>query len=363
MKTIKLSQTSPDVARLFDHARDDDVIVRLADGSEFLCHRRRFRPRDREDPCQREADGPAGGSRRADDDRPARRGQAQLRPLNERPFDRGSPTMSIKLRDKETDLPPLADEPAALGELTRSSRSTSARAARSLPEDGRRPQGPAHQVPRGEPDAVSPFFKHDYGAERIDGLIKGVCAVLGIGYKATASTLFRKPGMKHGIEADKSYYIEHATALRTTRDGAPRSAASWACRRSGCTGCGSFARQFLHLGLTAGIDPRPRAAPSRSSPRPTWCRGSRTYPCEHGHRVLRVSRLWKVGSTKEFGTRGDGPEPRFSRWFLRPDRAVGGPSVTEFRAGASRRDHGPPAGKRAMPSIVVRCRGRSRRGR
>jgi hypothetical protein len=36
MKTIDLSQTSPDVASLFEQARDDDVIVRLADGSEFL---------------------------------------------------------------------------------------------------------------------------------------------------------------------------------------------------------------------------------------------------------------------------------------------------------------------------------------
>ncbi|MHB1559876.1 MAG: hypothetical protein ACYC61_20700 [Isosphaeraceae bacterium] len=36
MKTIDLPQTSPDVASLLEQARDDDLIVRLADGSEFL---------------------------------------------------------------------------------------------------------------------------------------------------------------------------------------------------------------------------------------------------------------------------------------------------------------------------------------
>ncbi len=36
MKTIDLPQTSPDVASLLEQARDDDLILRLADGSEFL---------------------------------------------------------------------------------------------------------------------------------------------------------------------------------------------------------------------------------------------------------------------------------------------------------------------------------------
>jgi hypothetical protein len=36
MKTIDLAQTSPDVALLLDQARNDDLILRLADGSEFL---------------------------------------------------------------------------------------------------------------------------------------------------------------------------------------------------------------------------------------------------------------------------------------------------------------------------------------
>jgi hypothetical protein len=36
VKTIDFAQAPPDVACLLDQARNDDVIVRLADGSEFL---------------------------------------------------------------------------------------------------------------------------------------------------------------------------------------------------------------------------------------------------------------------------------------------------------------------------------------
>jgi hypothetical protein len=36
VKTIDLPQASPDVAVLLDQARDEDLILRLGDGSEFL---------------------------------------------------------------------------------------------------------------------------------------------------------------------------------------------------------------------------------------------------------------------------------------------------------------------------------------
>ena len=36
MKTIDFAQAPPEVARLLDQARDEDLLVRLADGSEFL---------------------------------------------------------------------------------------------------------------------------------------------------------------------------------------------------------------------------------------------------------------------------------------------------------------------------------------
>ncbi len=65
---------------------------------------------------------------------------------------------------------------------------------------------------------VSPSRKHEYGAERIDGIVKEVCDVLGIDYHATASTLFRRAGRDHGIEADKSYYIANEPAVRGIGD-------------------------------------------------------------------------------------------------------------------------------------------------
>jgi hypothetical protein len=35
MKTVDLTQTTGEMARLLDAARQDDLVVRLADGSEF----------------------------------------------------------------------------------------------------------------------------------------------------------------------------------------------------------------------------------------------------------------------------------------------------------------------------------------
>ena len=36
MKTIELTNASPDIVNLLDQARVDDIVVRVADGSEFL---------------------------------------------------------------------------------------------------------------------------------------------------------------------------------------------------------------------------------------------------------------------------------------------------------------------------------------
>jgi Uma2 family endonuclease len=65
---------------------------------------------------------------------------------------------------------------------------------------------------------VSPSYKHERGAERIDGVIKAICAVLVINYRATASTLFRRSDRDHGIEADRSYYIASEPAIRGIED-------------------------------------------------------------------------------------------------------------------------------------------------
>jgi Uma2 family endonuclease len=61
---------------------------------------------------------------------------------------------------------------------------------------------------------VSPSQKHERSAERLDDLVKAVCDGLGIDSLATASTLFRRPGMDHGIEADKTYYLAHEPDVR-----------------------------------------------------------------------------------------------------------------------------------------------------
>lgn len=36
MKTVDVNQNSDEIVKLLDQARDDDVVVRLADGREFL---------------------------------------------------------------------------------------------------------------------------------------------------------------------------------------------------------------------------------------------------------------------------------------------------------------------------------------
>ena len=36
MKIIELTNASPDIANLLDQARVDDIVVRMADGNEFL---------------------------------------------------------------------------------------------------------------------------------------------------------------------------------------------------------------------------------------------------------------------------------------------------------------------------------------
>jgi Uma2 family endonuclease len=71
---------------------------------------------------------------------------------------------------------------------------------------------------------VSPSWQHEAEADRLDALVKGVCAVLNMPYRATASTLFRRPGRDHGIEADKTYYLAQANALRGVRGGIDLSA-------------------------------------------------------------------------------------------------------------------------------------------
>ncbi len=79
--------------------------------------------------------------------------------------------------------------------------------ARPLSGTGRGLPQPPDQVPRREPDArvTVPPARTRRRADRRGH--QGVCAVLDVGYRATASTLLRRRGQDHGIEADKTYYI------------------------------------------------------------------------------------------------------------------------------------------------------------
>lgn len=82
-------------------------------------------------------------------------------------------------------------------------------------EDRRRPLIKYRQ---GSLTLVSPSQRHERGAERLDGLVKGICAVMNLNDLATASTLFRREGLDQGIEADKTYYIQHEPDIRAVGD-------------------------------------------------------------------------------------------------------------------------------------------------
>src|SRR4051812_17623905 len=63
--------------------------------------------------------------------------------------------------------------------------------------------GPLIKYRHGSLTLVSPSPSHERGAERLDGMVKAICAELDVDYKAMASTLFRRNDLDSGIEADK----------------------------------------------------------------------------------------------------------------------------------------------------------------
>src|SRR4051812_48732706 len=74
--------------------------------------------------------------------------------------------------------------------------------------------GPLIKYRQGSLTLVSPSPSHERGADRLDGMVKAICAELDVDYKAMASTLFRRLDLDSGIEADKAYYIAHQAAVR-----------------------------------------------------------------------------------------------------------------------------------------------------
>ncbi|WP_422928025.1 Uma2 family endonuclease [Singulisphaera sp. PoT] len=75
-------------------------------------------------------------------------------------------------------------------------------------------RSPLIKYRRGSLTLVSPSRAHERGAERLDGLIKAICAELDIDYQATATTLYRRPDRDSGIVADKTYYLAHEPDVR-----------------------------------------------------------------------------------------------------------------------------------------------------
>jgi Uma2 family endonuclease len=75
-------------------------------------------------------------------------------------------------------------------------------------------RNPLIKYHQGSLTLVSPSHAHERFAERLDGLVKAICAGLDLDYHATASTLFRRNDLDSGIEADKTYYLTHEPAVR-----------------------------------------------------------------------------------------------------------------------------------------------------
>lgn len=65
---------------------------------------------------------------------------------------------------------------------------------------------------------VSPSRLHERRADRLDGMVKAICVELDIAFQPTASTLYRRKDLDHGIMADQSYYVEHEADVRDIED-------------------------------------------------------------------------------------------------------------------------------------------------
>ena len=64
---------------------------------------------------------------------------------------------------------------------------------------------------------VSPGANHERAVQRLDMLLLAICTALRIEYRAYRSTLFRKPGLDHGVMPDLTYYVQNAPAVRRVR--------------------------------------------------------------------------------------------------------------------------------------------------
>lgn len=64
---------------------------------------------------------------------------------------------------------------------------------------------------------VSPGEDHERAVQRLDVLLLAICTALQIDFRGYRSTLFRKPGLDHGVMPDLTYYVQNASAVRGVR--------------------------------------------------------------------------------------------------------------------------------------------------
>jgi Uma2 family endonuclease len=81
---------------------------------------------------------------------------------------------------------------------------------------GDRPN-PLVKYRKGKVLLVSPGEAHERAVQRLDVLLLALCTALQIDIRGYRSTLFRKPGLDHGVMPDLTYYIQSAPAVRAVR--------------------------------------------------------------------------------------------------------------------------------------------------
>ncbi|MEX1027804.1 MAG: Uma2 family endonuclease [Candidatus Paceibacterota bacterium] len=63
-------------------------------------------------------------------------------------------------------------------------------------------------------EIMSPMLSHESAKSLLGRMIERFTEICGIDLRSSASTTFRREDLQRGFEADESYYIEHAAAIR-----------------------------------------------------------------------------------------------------------------------------------------------------
>ena len=137
------------------------------------------------------------------DGRPRAPGPAVVVHLSERPDAAGDAMISPTLRTPAADMVVSLDiAPGGLDVL--------------LSLLGDRPN-PLVKYRDGKLLLVSPGEDHERSVRRLDVLLLAVCAAMRIKLRGYGSTLFRKPGLDHGVMPDLTYYVRNEAAVRGVR--------------------------------------------------------------------------------------------------------------------------------------------------